>query len=300
MKSVVSALSFPFSAANSRVNDYLTLTKPRIGTLVLLTTYVGAAMSSTGPLAVGLLIHTLIGTGLVAGGGAALNQYLERVWDKRMRRTCDRPLPAGRLDPSSALVFGLALSLGGWIYLAIFTNLLTALLGVVANVTYVLVYTPLKRTTGWCIPVGAVAGAMPTLMGWAAAQGQLGWGAFVIFGILYVWQLPHFIAIAWLYREDYANAGFAMSDLIGREGRAAVLQIPIYAAILALVASLPTFLGMTGSAYLIGASALSLGFMCLGLRPRGSDMTAYARRVFRASLVYLPLVMVWMMLCRAH
>ena len=300
MKSVESAQSISISVPGSRFADYLTLTKPRIAALVVFSTYVGFAMSSTGALAVASLIHALIGTAMVAAGGAALNQYLERAWDARMRRTLDRPLPAGRMEPSAALAFGLVLSVGGWIYLAAFTNLLTALLGLAANVTYVLIYTPLKRVTGWCIPVGAVAGAMPTLMGWAAAQGELSFGAFALFGILYIWQLPHFIAIAWLYREDYANAGFAMSSLIGTDGRAAIWQIPIYAVFLGLVAASPALLGVTGGMYLIGSTIMSAGFLLSGLRLGGTDMTGYARRVFRASLVYLPLLLIWIMFTRVH
>lgn len=281
------------------IADYLILTKPRIAALVLVTTWVGFLMGSPGPLVFPLLLHALLGTAMVSGGGAALNQYRERVWDGRMRRTCERPLPAGRLEPVAALAFGLTLTVLGWVYLALFVNVLTALLGLAANVIYVLAYTPLKRMTSWCVPVGAVSGALPPVMGWTAAQGHLDIGAWVIFAVMFVWQIPHFIAIAWLYREDYARAGFAVASLVSPDGRSATWQIPIYASILALIVILPTVLGMANIAYVIGALMLGLGFLGAGIRVGNMDMTGYMRRVFHASLVYLPLLLIWLAVNRS-
>jgi protoheme IX farnesyltransferase len=273
------------------------LTKPRITLMVLVTTTLGF-LTAGGAAGLPTLGFVLVGVGLLSSGASALNHVWERETDALMRRTADRPLPAGRLKPSSALVFGVVLSLVGLFALALGVNPLTTMLGALALASYVFVYTPLKRMTSLATLVGAVPGALPPVMGWTAASASLGAGAWVLFGILFLWQLPHTLAIAWLYREDYARAGFPMLPVIDPDGRSTARQAVLYGLALVPVSLLPTVAGLSGATYLIGALALGMGFLgsCIAFSMSATNRTA--RRLMVVSLLYLPAILVTMLLDR--
>lgn len=281
------------------LNDYLILTKVRITVLVLVTTAAGFLLASGPRLELVLLGWTLLGTGLAASGAAALNQVLEREADSKMRRTAARPIPAGRMTATHGLWVGLGLALSGVAVLAALVNWLTALLALATVVLYVGVYTPLKRMTPLNTIVGAIPGAIPPVMGWTAVTGALGLPAWVLFAILFLWQLPHFLAIAWIFRDDYRRGGFPMLPVVDADGRATGRQVALYCAALIPVSLIPTFLGLTGPIYFFGALALGLGFLAVGLtmalRRRGKE----ARRVLLASVTYLPLLLVLLVADRA-
>lgn len=279
----------------SAVGDYWTLTKPEVNFLVVVSTLVGFYLGSRGRLDWLLLVHTLLGTLLVASGTATLNQFMEREADSRMRRTAMRPLPAGRLSPSKAFWFGMMLSAAGGIYLWRLVNGLASALAVFTLATYLLVYTPLKRKTPLCTLVGAFPGAVPPLIGWAAARGGLNGEAWVLYGILFLWQFPHFLAIAWMYREDYARAGLLMLPRDDREGRSTTLRILVYSSALLPVSLAPVMMGQVGLIYFFGAIILGLGLLGCGGRLAVTRSKALARRVVLASVVYLPLVFALMM-----
>lgn len=283
-------------AGRLRLSDHLELTKPRVTMLVLTTTVVGFYLGSAGPMDLALLLHTLIGTALSASGAATLNQYLERASDKLMRRTENRPLPAGRLDPANALLFGIFLSGAGLLYLASRVNILSSLLALAVLGSYLFVYTPLKRKTSLCTLIGAFPGAAPTVIGWAGANQRLDLEAWILFLILFVWQFPHFLAIAWMYRDDYRRAGFRMLPLEDRQGFITGQQILIYTIALIPVSLLPSLYGLTGLPYLFGAMILGFLFLYYGVRVAQSRTTADARRLLRASVVYLPLLLALMVL----
>lgn len=274
--------------------DLLALTKPRITALVLVTTGVGFYLATTGAVDVALLLHTLLGTALLAGGTNALNQYAERGPDARMKRTRDRPIPSGRLAPGAALAFAAAISALGALYLAVAVNPLTALLGACALGMYVFLYTPLKRRTWWCTIVGAVPGAIPPMMGWAAVRGDVGAVAWVLFGIVFLWQLPHFYAIAWIYRSDYARAGFPMLPVVDTDGSRTSRQVVASTLALVAVSVWTSVLGLTGALYLVGALALGAGFLGFGVWLAGQRSGSSARRLFLASVVYLPVLFLLM------
>jgi protoheme IX farnesyltransferase len=274
--------------------DLYGLTKPGITRLVLITTAVGFYLGSTGSFDLGLLLHTLLGTGLLAGGTNALNQYAERQADAAMKRTRDRALPAGRLKESTALVFSAGISVAGAVYLALLVNPLTALLGTAALLIYIFAYTPLKRKSWLCTLVGAVPGAIPPMMGWTAVTGSLDLLAWVLFGIVFLWQMPHFFAIGWLYRLDYARAGFPMLPVIDPEGRRTSRQIVLYTLALLAVSLLTTLLGLTGALYFVGALTLGLLFLGLGVALAYTRTGAHARRLFLGSVLYLPVLLVLM------
>jgi heme o synthase len=278
--------------------DFVELVKPRITFMVLVTAAIGLYLGMQGGVPVSLLVDTLLGTGLVAAGASALNQVLERDTDALMRRTSERPLPAGRLDPDAALVFGVILSVVGLFSLATWVNLLTALVGAVAIAGYVFVYTPLKRTSSLATVIGAIPGALPPVMGWTAARGSLEPGAWILFGILFLWQLPHFLAIAWLCREDYARAGFPMLPVIEPDGKSTGRQAILYGAALVPVSLLPSVLGLSGAAYFLGALVLGLTFLGFCVAFSQSFSTAAARRLLLASVLYLPAVLIVMLLDR--
>ena len=242
------------SSRRSRFADFLELTKPRITLLVLVTTLVGFYMASTESMRVLVLIQAIIGTGFVAAGASALNQYVERDLDARMMRTKSRPLPDGRVLPAEALWFAAAISVIGILSLGFFLNPLTGVLGAATLAAYILVYTPLKTRTTLCTVVGAIPGAMPPLIGWAAARGELNATALALFAIMFLWQMPHFFAIAWIFTEDYARGGFVMHGNGTSTGR----QIIAYCCALIPVSLLPTLFGATGWTYLAGA--IFLGF----------------------------------------
>ena len=279
----------------ARLVDYWTLTKPEVNFLVLVSTLVGFYLASPGPLDFGRLLHTLLGTLLVASGTGTLNQYVERHSDKHMRRTANRPLPAGRLAPPEALWFGITLAAcGGW-ELWVFTNPLTSELAVLTLGAYLLFYTPLKKRTPLCTLVGAFPGAMPPLIGWAAVAGRLSLEAWALYLILFLWQFPHLLAIAWMYREDYSRAGLQMLPRNDREGQGTVRQILGYLLVLLPASLLPVFLGQVGKAYFVGALVLGFGFLHYGMRLATNRSNSLARRLVLASIVYLPLVFALMM-----
>jgi protoheme IX farnesyltransferase len=281
------------------LNDYLILTKVRITALVLVTTAAGFLLASSARVDPALLAWTLLGTGLAASGAAALNQFLERDADARMRRTAGRPIPAGRMTPSRGLAVGIGLSVAGVAVLVLFVNVLTGLLALATVLLYVGVYTPLKRMTPLNTIIGAIPGAIPPVMGWTAVTGEAGLPAWVLFAILFLWQLPHFLAIAWIFRDDYRLGGFPMLPVLDPDGEATGRQVALYCAALVPVSLIPTFLGIAGPIYFFGALLLGLAFLGAGLmmavRRRGKE----ARRVLLASVTYLPLLLALMVADRA-
>ncbi len=280
------------------MKDYLELTKPNVTWLILMSTAVGFYLASPGwSLNFLLLLHTVIGTALVASGTAALNMWMERVADGKMRRTQARPLPAGRMSPSHAFWFGLILAIAGVAYLATAVNLLTGSLGAFTCASYLLCYTPLKARTPHSTLVGAFPGAMPILMGWTAVSGRLSVEGWVLYGILFLWQFPHFLAIAALYREDYERGGIRMLPVVDdARGTATGRQIIAYTVALLLVSSLPTWLGLAGNIYLAGTLLLGLAYFYFGWEVATRYSRVQARRLLQASVVYLPLVYVLMVL----
>lgn len=283
MRTGVTALA----ASPTRVGDFLELTKPRITTLVVITAGVGYAVGAPRGLDPAAFVALLIGTALVAGGASALNQYWEREADARMERTRLRPIPAGRMAPPEALAFGLAVAGAGLVLLATI-NGLTAALGLAALASYVLAYTPLKRITSLCTVVGAIPGALPPMMGWAAARGSVDAGAWALFGILFLWQLPHFLAIGWIYREDYARGGFPMLTVLDGDGRSTARQMMLYSAALIPVTLAAGALATAGTGYLTGALALGLVFFGASTRFAWKRSVAAARALFLVSILYLP------------
>jgi protoheme IX farnesyltransferase len=278
------------ASAPSRAADYIELGKPRITLLVVLTAAVGYALGVP-EFHAGAFFCAIAGTALVAGGASALNQFAEREADARMFRTRGRPLPAGRLAPGEALSFGLAISALGLALLAAGTNVLTLGLGLAALGSYVLAYTPLKRVTSLCTVVGAVPGAIPPLMGWAAARGSLDLTAWALFAILFLWQLPHFLALAWIYREDYARGGFPMLSLADADGASAARQALLYAAALLPVTLAAGLFAGAGMVFLAGALSCGAAFLaCAALFARRREVS-WARRLFLASVLYLPAVL---------
>jgi protoheme IX farnesyltransferase len=244
-------------------------------------------------------LHTLLGTALVAGGTNALNQIAERDVDAVMRRTAGRPLPTGRVGPGAATAFAWALGIAGIVELSVFLNLLTGILAAATLLTYVFAYTPLKRTTELATLVGAVPGALPILGGWTAAGGVLGPQAWTLFWIMFLWQLPHFLALAWVYREDYRRAGLRMLSVEDEDGRRTFRQASLYAVALLPVSLAPTLLGVAGAIYFFGATVLSLWLIWAGVAAALDRSTARARRLFTTSVAYLPLLLLLMVVDRA-
>jgi heme o synthase len=282
----------------ARVSDFVLLTKPRITFLVLVTTAVGYALGVGASFHPAVFVSLLVGTALVSGGASALNQWAERDADALMARTASRPLPSGRLAPADALVFGLVISAVGLVLLASAVNLLTALLALGSLSSYVLAYTPLKRVTSLCTLVGAVPGAIPPMMGWAAARGSLDREALALFGVLFLWQLPHFLSIAWIYRDDYARAGFPMLPVTDPGGASTARQSVAYAAALVPVTLLAGALTAAGELYLWGAVALGALFVGCAIAFAFARSIQTARLVFLVSVLYLPAVLGLMVLDR--
>jgi heme o synthase len=284
--------------AAPRWREYIELTKPRITWLILMSTGIGYFFGLTGAgwreLLGGIrwmsLIHTIVGTGLIASGTAALNQWYERHADRRMRRTAMRPLPSGRLTAGRALAFGIALSVAGFAELWWGVNPLAASIGGFTLLSYLFLYTPLKQRTWWSTTIGAVPGAMPPLIGYAAAAGTLTLEALVLGAILFLWQFPHFYAIAWMYKEDYARAGIRMLPVVEPDCRSTARQIVLYGAALIPVSLAPALMGMSGRIYLAGALALGLWFLYAGVRVATERTALRARGVLIASVTYLPLI----------
>ena len=284
-------------ARPSRLADFYELTKPRMNFLVVVTTMVGFYMGMRpGFDDWALLAHCLVGTALAAAGASVLNQYVERGYDRLMRRTQCRPLPAGRVAPLEALLLGVSLAAGGTLYLAALVNPLTASLGALTIGSYVFLYTPLKRLTTLCTVIGAVPGAIPPMMGWTAATGTLSPQAWALFGILFFWQMPHFLAIAVLYREDYARGGFKMLPVVDQSLVVTGRQTVLYGMALVPVSLLPVALRMGGAGYLLAALVLGLAFLAFGINCAVCKRRADARRLFLASIVYLPALLAVMML----
>ena len=284
------ATAIASAVAPSRAADFVELTKPRITALVLVTAAVGYAVGVNGPFETPRFLLFLFGTALLCAGASALNQYAERGPDAKMLRTHRRPIPAGRLRPEEALRFGLALCVTGLAALA-GVNLATLVLGAASVLSYVLAYTPLKRVTSLCTVVGAVPGALPPLMGWAAARGSLAPAGWALFAILFLWQLPHFLAIGWLYREDYARGGFPMLGVTDPEGGATGRQMILYAAALLPVTLAAGILASAGTVYLWGALVLGLAFLGCALLFAARPKPEAARRVFLVSVLYLPVLL---------
>jgi protoheme IX farnesyltransferase len=291
--------------ASSLLRDYAELTKLRVTTLIVMTAwcgyFFGAHKAGVSWINWGLL-HSLLGIGLVSSGTAALNEVMERDVDARMRRTSLRPLPSGRMSLAHATAVGVLAAVGGSIYLAVFTNPLTGLLTFLTSVVYLAAYTPLKRISPICTFVGAFPGAMPGVLGWTAARGQLEWGTLALFAILFVWQFPHFFSIAWLYREDYAKGGVRMLPVVEDDGRSTGRRILAYSLALIPISVLPSFMGMAGRVYLVGAVLLGIAMLYFGVRlaflklPLASALSKMrARHVLQATVIYLPLLFALMM-----
>ena len=274
----------------SKLADYWTLTKPEVNTLVVASTLAGFYLGWRGAMNYWLMFHTLAGTLLVASGTATLNQWMEREHDAHMRRTANRPLPAGRLSSADALWFGILLSVGGGLYLGLAVNVLASFLAMLTLASYLLLYTPLKRKTPYCTLVGAFPGAMPPLIGWAAARGNLSLEAWVLYAILFFWQFPHFLSIAWMYKEDYARAGLLMLPQNDPQGRQAARQILVTSLVLLPISLLPNFLGQMGWIYFLGALPLGLALLYYGVLTAKVRSKVLARRLLLASVFYLPLV----------
>jgi protoheme IX farnesyltransferase len=286
------------ATAPARISDFVELTKPRITFLVLVTTAVGYALGVGPSFHPEVFLSLLVGTAFVSGGASALNQWAERDADARMARTCSRPLPSGRLAPTDALAFGLAISAVGIALLAGAVNGLTALLAAISLASYVLAYTPLKRVTSLCTLVGAVPGAIPPMMGWAAARGTLDREAWALFAVLFLWQLPHFLSIAWIYRDDYARAGFPMLPVTDPDGKSTGRQTVAYAAALVPVTLAAGAFAAAGQGYLWSAVGLGSVFVGCAIAFAVKRSVRAARVVFLVSVLYLPAVLGLMVLDR--
>ncbi len=290
MKASAEILNATVAAEKSWPSVFADLVKARLTSLVLLTTFVGFYLGERGSVDFLQMFHALFGTALVAGGAAALNQLLEREYDAKMRRTAGRPLPSGRLQPVTVAVFGGVCSVAGLIYLATLVNLLTSVVGAVTSISYLFIYTPLKRVTWVNTLIGAIPGALPPLMGWTAARNELNGEGWALFAILAFWQIPHFMAIAWLYREDYAKAGFVMLPNLDAGGSRTAQQA-VGNTVALLVASLcPFALGMNGKTYLVVALILGAGYGWTAIRFAEQLTAQRARQLFLASIIYLPLL----------
>jgi protoheme IX farnesyltransferase len=281
-----------------RLAAYIELTKPRITSLIVLTSAAGFLLGSRGAVNYLLFAHAMVGITLLSSGIGTLNQFMERELDGLMRRTADRPLPSGRLAPFEALWFGVALTATAELYLASFVNVLTAILGLTVIAGYLFLYTPLKTRTTLSTAIGAFPGAVPPLIGWTAARGEIDVAAWVLFAILFLWQFPHFLAIAWMYREDYGRAGILMLPVVEPDGRVTGQQIIAYTLMLLPVSLLPAILGISGRFYLLAAIVLGLVFLASSIRAALSKSNQQARQLLLASVLYLPLLFGAMVLNR--
>ena len=285
-------------SARDRAAAYVELTKPRITFLIVLTAAAGFALASPGHVDYRAMLTAMVGIALLSSGIATLNQYMEKDLDALMRRTANRPLPTGKLLSWEALAFGVGLTVLAEVYLVVLVNPLSAVLGLTVIAGYLFAYTPLKTRTSLSTFVGAFPGAVPPLIGWASARGTIGVEAWVLFAILFLWQFPHFLAIAWMYREDYARAGILMLPVVEPDGRVTGQQIVLYTVMLLPVSLLPTFLGTAGKIYFAGALILGLLFLYFSLRAAFSKSRQAARQLLLASVIYLPLLFILMVLDR--
>lgn len=284
-------LALPLARTRRRAVDFFALTKPRVVLMVLVTTAIGFYLGAQGDPEYRVLLHTLLGTAFAGGGTLALNQYMEREADGKMHRTRLRPLPDGRLHAQDALLFGILITLSGLGYLWGVVSGLSALVTASIVVSYLFAYTPLKRRTSLCSIVGAVPGALPPVIGWAAARGTIGLEAWILFTIMFLWQLPHSLAIGWLYRDDYAKAGFRLLPVIDSDGSVTGRQIVLNCAALLAVGLLPTLVGFAGATYFFAALLLGSVFLWYGLRLATLRSLASARHLLLASLIYLPVLL---------
>lgn len=296
MKATAESLGEMVTAEKSWVAVYADLIKARLTFLVLLTTLVGFYLGYRGPVNYWLMLHSVLGTALVASGASALNQLLEREHDAKMRRTRNRPLPSGRLQPATVMVFGGVCACAGLLYLALAVNLTTSVIGAISLLSYLFIYTPLKRVTWLNTAIGAVPGGLPALMGWTAARGELNREGWALFAILAFWQLPHFFAIAWIYREEYQNAGFKMLSGIDPDGHRTARQTVSHTLGLLPVSLCPFLFHMTGPVYLAGALTLGLVFIWFAVQFARQLTIPRARQLFFVSILYLPLLLGMMVL----
>ena len=294
--STTQTLGDDLARLSHRVSTFVELTKPRLVAMILITTSAGFYLASSDSLNWIQLAATFIGTGLSAAGVLALNQYIERDLDARMVRTCNRPLPDRRVEPMTALFFGVSLTVGGLAFTAFRVNPLSALVIAAIVVTYLFVYTPLKQKSPLCTVAGAVPGALPPVIGWVAARGTINIEAWTLFAILFLWQLPHSLSIACIYRDEYAQAGFRLLPVIHPDGKSTRRQIVSNCLALLVVALLPTLIGIAGILYFFAALILSVIFLAFGIKLSISPTTASAKRLLYASLIYLPLVFLMMTL----
>jgi protoheme IX farnesyltransferase len=296
MKATLEVLNPAVAAEKSWTAVFADLIKARLTTLVLLTTLVGFYAGWRGPMDFARMFHLLAGTALLAAGASALNQLLEREYDAKMRRTQDRPLPSGRLQPATVMLFGGVTSTAGLIYLALAVNLITSVIGAVTLVSYLFIYTPLKRVTWLNTAIGAVPGALPPMMGWTAARGELSGEGWALFAILAFWQMPHFFSIAWIYRDEYAKAGFKMLPVVDPDGRRTGQQAVSHTLALLMMSLSPFVFKMAGTVYLAAAVVLGAGYLWCAIQFSRQLTLARARQLFLASIIYLPLLLTAMVL----
>jgi heme o synthase len=297
LKATVEVKKAPLELGMLRVWDYVELFKMRIALLVLVTTSVGYYLGMQGQAPrLDVLFHTLLGTAIVAAAGCAFNQLIERNADGRMRRTAGRPLPSGRMQPGEVQWMATAMAVGSVAYLALSVSPLCSLVAAVTLVSYSFVYTPLKKKTPLAVLVGAVPGALPPMIGWVAARGELGGHGWILFGIMFLWQIPHFLAIAWMYRSDYARGGFPVLAVLDPDGRRTGRQAVLYSLVLIPVSLLPSLWGIAGAVYLGGALVLGIAYLLSSVWMALGRSDLQARWVFRVSLLYLPLLLC-LMIC---
>ena len=282
-------------AQPTKLGAYIALTKPDVSLLVLMSTAAGFYMGARGPMPWLHMLHVIFGTMMMAAGTAALNHYIERESDRFMRRTASRPLPTGQLTPAEALRFGLALALAGAVDLYGSAGSIACLLGVFTSLSYLLAYTPLKKRTVWATFVGAIPGAIPPMIGWTAATGKLGTGAWLLFAILFLWQFPHFHAISWMYREDYARAGILMLPVVDKDGTRTFRQIVLYAASLVAVSLLPAIMGFAGMLYFFGALVTCTGLVQVCLWAASAKTNTRAKWLMHATVLHIPILLGLMM-----
>ncbi len=284
--------------AREKLAAYLELTKPRITLMVTLSALAGYFMATVGKFDYLRHLNTAVGVALLSSGIAALNQFIERDSDALMPRTMKRPLPAGKIPAPNALLFGMALSIIAIVHLAYFVNPLTAALGVVVFISYLFIYTPLKKHSTLCTFIGAIPGALPPVLGWTAARNEMGLEMLVLFAILFLWQFPHFHAIATMYRDDYAKGGIRMLPVVDRDYKSTAREIVIYAAVLLPISLLPTFLNMSGKIYFVAALILGAMYLKAGIATAQAKTIPEARKLLRVSVLYLPLLLLVMVLDR--
>jgi heme o synthase len=292
----ITRAQMPWSGAS----DFLQLTKPKLTALVAFTTLVGFCIGTKGPIPLGLLFNTLFGTALMAGGAAAFNMCAERRADALMKRTAHRPLASGRLTSKQALLFAFVISAAGFAYLSVFVNYLSALLSAIIFAAYLFLYTPLKTKTWLCTFAGAISGALPAMVGWAGANGTLSEGAWVLSSVVLFWQIPHFYSISWVHREDYAHAGFSVLPAVDKSGRRTAKQVVLSIVFLIFCSLLPAITGLAATSYAAGALALGSAFLFYGIRFAKQRDRSTAHRLFIASTLYLPSLLILLLIAKCR